>query len=64
MVHEKFNHPHIHKMAGFRSQINRMLNTPINEKHKREEKDIIKQLPTNNGYDEEMIGKLIRRAEK
>lgn len=50
MIHNNSCHPNEHKKAGINYLINRMNSYPITPKNKTQEKYIINQMLTNNGY--------------
>jgi hypothetical protein len=56
------NHPWQHKMAAFYSMINRLVKIPLQSNDYEKEKKIIKQLAVKNGYKNNLIDKLIKKA--
>lgn len=54
-------HPVIHKMAAFNSMVDRLMNVPSTEEDFNREKDIIKQIATNNGYNASIVEKIINK---
>jgi hypothetical protein len=54
-------HPREHKMAAYKSWLNRLCKLPINVENNKKELDIIINIATNNGYRKEDIIKLYDR---
>jgi hypothetical protein len=64
LIPSKSNHPWQYKIAGFRSMINRMLSIPMTKHNFEEEKNIIKFLAHKNGYNHNLIDKIIKKTMK
>jgi hypothetical protein len=54
-------HPLIYKRAAFESMIHRMLNVPLDENARTKEESHIKKIATVNGYETEMIDRIIEK---
>lgn len=61
-IHSTSNHPQQTKHAAYRFMINRMHNLPLSKQNIEKETRIIKQIARMNGYQEQIIDKLIRKA--
>jgi len=57
-------HHHKHKLAAFQNYCFRANNILINEKDKKQEFEIIKNIAKNNGYQTELIDKIINKQKK
>ena len=55
------NHHHSHKHAAFRSLIQRLLKIPLNQEAYNKELGIIRDLCNRNGYEQRIIGKILKR---
>lgn len=58
------NNPWSHKMAAFRSMINRLTKIPMDKISYQQELKTIKELATKNGYKPNMIDTMIKRMKK
>ena len=59
VIHNTSMHPYTHKLAAFRSYIHRLLNTPLSTIDYNSELNIIKQIAVNDGYNPDLIDKMI-----
>ena len=60
-IHAKSFHPYHQKMAAYNSFIHRLINTPLNHSDYLYEINIIKNIAINNGYNPNIIDKLIQK---
>ena len=58
------NHPYCIKMAAFHSLINRLLTIPLDNKNFNKELDIIITIAENNGYNKDVIYKLLQKKQR
>jgi len=63
-IHSSSNHPWQHKMAGFRSLINRLISIPMNSHNYNDEVNTIKYLAKKNGYNPTTIDKMIKKIKE
>ena len=59
VIHDTSMHPYTHKLAAFHSYIHRLLNTPLSTIYYNSELNIIEQIAVNNGYNSDLIDKMI-----
>ena len=64
VIHSTSNHPQNHKLAAFRSMVHRLITIPLSPDNFEKEKNIIKQIAKNNGYDPNTINKLIWKSKR
>ncbi|XP_072381211.1 uncharacterized protein [Diabrotica undecimpunctata] len=57
------NHPMSHKYAAFHSYIHRLETIPLSQSNYQTELNILKQIASNNGYDPNLINKLINKRQ-
>lgn len=60
-IHENSNHPHTHKLAAYRFMVNRMLTLPLSRVSVNKETSTIKRIARQNGFNDDMIDRMIRR---
>ncbi len=60
-LHTTSNHPYTHKMAAYNSYVHRLLNIPMNKEDFENEKHIIQHIAISNGYNPEIIDKIINK---
>lgn len=61
VIHADSNHHMSHKMAAFNSYIHRALTVPLSETSLIKELKIIKMIAKNNGYDENMVDRMVNK---
>lgn len=62
VIPKNSNHPYQYKLSAFRSMIYRLLTYNLCSREFEKEKNIIKQIAFNNGYDIQLIDNLIRKT--
>ena len=62
VIRNESNHPFQYKMASFRSMVHRLLTYELSKSEFDKEKNIIKRVAYNNGYDPSIIDNLIRKT--
>lgn len=62
-IHSSSTHPIQHKLAAFHSMVHRLLNIPMSPSNYLSELNIIKQIAVNNGFNPNIIDKLLIRKQ-
>ena len=62
-IHANSIHPFQHKLAAYNSFVHRLINTPLSEQNFNKELNIIKQISVNNGYNPNMIDKILTQKQ-
>ena len=62
-IHNTSNHPFSHKISAYNSFVHRLINTPMSEENYNLELNLIKQIAVNNGYDAQIIDKIVKKKQ-
>lgn len=61
VIHNTSNHPISQKHSAFHSMIHRLVNVPMSDNNFFTELSIIKQIAVNNGYDPNLVNKILNK---